>query len=298
MLSRIFPRVAVRAAGRSSARFLSNQSSQLALHEKYKEKLEKKAQALGVGSVDELKDKLRDEIEEKKKEFNALDPLKELDEYEQKQAEALKKKKKQNLAERGPIDKSKPHAPYKTLASFLDVEKAKELPEKELQFIWRARFQNKDRALHANLNATQFANLFANAFKNPNFILPLPKEGDSYEMHFVQWAFVGPYTTHCMLTSLAEYKLHKEYAKPHTTLMFHQELVDDTGIVLMNGQVEDDVPLSLDEAQLLVLNVQRFYGGLTDSSGSERKLALLKAFTEGRADFDMNKLIQEAASLD
>lgn len=64
-----------------------------------------------------------------------------------------------------------------------------------------------------------------------------------------------------MLTSLAEYKLHKEYAKPHTTLMFHQELVADTGIVLMNGRVEEDVPLSMDEAQLLLLNVQRFYGG-------------------------------------
>jgi len=97
---------------------------------------------------------------------------------------------------------------------------------------------------------------------------------------------------------LAEYKLHNEYAKPHTTLMFHQELVDETGLVLMNGQLEKDSLMTLDEAQLLVLNVQRFYGGLTESLGSARKLALLKAFTSGSEDFDMDKLIEEAASFD
>lgn len=298
MFSKYLPRIGVRAARSAVFRSYSSKASSISIEEKYQEKLAQKAKALGAESVDELKDKLKHEIEAKKKEFNALDPLKELDEYERQQAEALKKKKQQDSAQRGPIDASKPQAPYKTLSSFVDVEKVKLLPEKELQFIWRARFLNKERALHASLNATQFANLFANAYKNPNFILPLPKSGDGYEMHFVQWAFVGPYTTHCMLTSLAEYKLHKEYAKPHTTLMFHQELVDDFGLVLMNGQVEDDVPISLDEAQLLVLNVQRFYGGLTESTGSERKLALLKAFTLGSLDFDMSKLIEEAASLD
>lgn len=264
--------------------------------ERYQEKLQKKAQELGAASVDELKEKLKDEITQKKKEFNAVDPLKELEQYEREQAEKVKNNKANK--DRGAIDKSVPKAPYKTLGSYLDVEKVRALPEKEVEFLWRARFQNKERTLHAMLNATQFANIFANAFRNPNFILPLPKEGDGYEMHFVQWATVGPDTTHCMLTSLAEYKLHKEYAKPHTTLMFHQELVGDIGAVLMNGQVEKDAALTMDEAQLLVLNVQRFYGGLTESPGSKRKLALLNAFTKGDPDFDMSKLIEEAASFD
>lgn len=291
---RFLPRIAARSA--RSVRFLASKPS--STHELYIEKLQKKAEAMGLGSVEDLKHKLKDEIAEKKREFNALDPLKELDEYEQKQAEKLKQKKKSLAPDRGPIDRSEPQAPYKTLSSFVDVEKMTELPEKELQFIWKARFLNKEGAMHATLNATQFANIYANAFKNANFILPLPKHGQGYEMHFVQWAFVGPYTTHCMLTSLAEYKLHKEYAKPHTTLMFHQELVDDTGLVLMNGQLETDSLLTIDEAQLLVLNVQRFYGGLTESDGSARKLALLNAFTEGSDHFDMDKLIEEAASFD
>lgn len=265
--------------------------------QKYQEQLEKKARALGVGSVDELKEKLKDEIKEKKKEFNAMDPLKTLEEYEQKQAQTA-----QNGANNGevrkPIDKKTPTAPYKTLGSFVDVDKVKILPPKELEFVWRARFQTTERALHATVGAKQFATLFANAFRNPSFVLPLPRGDDGYEMHFVQWAFVGPDTTHCMLTTLAEYQLHKEYAKPHTTLMFHQELIEESELVLMNGQVESDVSLTLDEAQLLVLNVQRFYGGLTESEGSKRKVELLRDFTSGNPNFNMEKLIEEAASFD
>lgn len=276
-------------------RLFSSSLPRLNVLERYKEQLQKKAEELGVASVEELKATLKDEIQAKKKEFSAIDPLKELEQYERSQAEKVKAN---SAKDRGAFEDAKPSAPYKTLSSFLDVEKVKSLDAKAVEFLWRARFEGKEGAMSAVLNCTQFANMFANAFKNPNFILPLPKEGDGYEMHFVQWAFVGPQTAHCMLTSLAEYKLHKEYAKPHTTLIFHQELVPESGVVLMNGQLEKDVALSLQEAQLLVLNVQRFYGGMTDSESSERKLALLRAFTLGDSEFDMNKLIEEAASFD
>lgn len=266
---------------------------------KYQEKLDQKAKSLGLKDAAELQEKLKEDIELKKKEFNAVDPLKELEAYERKKAEEIQNNKdSKTIKVRSPIDKDAPVAPYKTLDSFIDVEKAKELPAKELQFIWRARFQNKEGNFHAALNSIQFAKMYANAFKNPSFILPLPKNEDGYEMHFVQWSFVGPKTTHCMLTTVAEYKLHKEYAKPHTTLMFHQDLADKTDLVLMNGQLEADVPLTMEEAQLLILNVQRFYGGLTDKEGSKRKLELLRDFTSGNPNFDMDKLINEAASLD
>lgn len=291
MLARTFLKYPARF---SSVRYITTKTQENPF-EKYKAQLEKKAQAHGVANVDELKAKLKDEIAEKKKEFNAMDPLKELEAYEKRQAAEVDR---DTTEIRSPIDKSVPKAPYKTLSSFIDVEKVKALPEKELEFIWRARFLGKEKALHATMKATQFASIFANAFKNPSFVLPLPRGDDGYEMHFVQWSFVGPNTTHCMLTTLAEYQLHKEYAKPHTTLMFHQELVDEAEIVLMNGQVEDDVALTPDEASLLVLNVQRFYGGLVESASSQRKLALLRAFTAGDSDFDMQKLIVEAASFD
>lgn len=269
--------------------------------DKYQEKLKQKAQNEGVSTIEELKAKYQEEIKEKKKEMNAIDPLKELEEYERQQAEQLKAQKRKQQEEggiRGGIDKNTPKLPYKTLSSYMAVDKIRELPMKELEFLWRARFQNKDRSLQAVLEGHQFATIFANAFKNPNFILPLPKGEDGYEMHFVQWSFVGGDTTHCMLTSLAEYQLHGEFAKPHTTLEFHQELLEEKEVVLMNGQVESDVPIAMDEAQLLVLNVQRFYGGLKDSEATKRKVALLRDFTSGNRNFDIQKLIEEAASFD
>lgn len=265
---------------------------------KYAEPLQKKAHDLGLGTVEELKEMLRSEISEKKKAMNSIDPLTKLKEYERKENEKLKQRKKTSSKIRDAIDSSHTQAPYKTLASYLDLEKVLVLPKSELQYIWRARFANQERSMYATLDAVQFAGMFSNAFKNPNFVLPLPKNGDGYEIHFVQWAFVGLHTTHCMLTSLAEYKLHGEYSKPHTTLMFHQELVEGTGLVLMNGRVEKDVPLSMDEAQLLLLNLQRFYGGMANSDGSQRKLKMLTAFGLGDESFDIQKLIDEAALMD
>ncbi|KAK6201601.1 ATP11 protein-domain-containing protein [Scheffersomyces amazonensis] len=266
------------------------------LVDKYKAKLEQKAKELGLNSIEQLKTTLKDDIEKAKKEFSAVDPLAELEEYEKRMA-AEEKGKSKTIKVRSPIDKETPPAPYKTLESYIDVNKVKELPRKEIELIWRARFQNKERTLHAVLNDLQFSNMYANAFKCPSFILPLPKDGDGYEMHFVQWSFVGPSTTHCMLTTVAEYKLHKEYAKPHTTLMFHQELTDK-GIVLMNGHCEQESSLTMDEAQLLVLNVQRFYGAQVEKGVAEKKLALLRSFTSGDESFNIEELVKEATTFE
>mgnify|MGYP001038508936 CR=1 FL=1 len=287
---------AVRLRSRVALRYASSNAEVLA---KYKQKLEMKAKNLGLESVEQLQEQLKDDIEKRKKEMNAADPLKELEEYEKRQQEELEKDRQNRITKvRSPIAKDAPKLPYKTLNSFVDIEKINELPRKELEFIWKARFQNNPRNLYAILTDLQFANMFANAFKNPSFILPLPKSEDGYEMHFVQWSFVGPSTTHCMLTTVAEYKLHKEYAKPHTTLMFHQELAGTKGMVLMNGQVEKEASLTMDEAQLLVLNVQRFYGGIGDPEKVKAKLQILREFTQGKADFDMQKLIDEATSFE
>jgi ATP synthase F1 complex assembly factor 1 len=263
----------------------------------YKAKLNLKAKELGVQNIDELKIKLKDELEEKKKTFNQMDPLKELEEYEKRQSAEFENAKSKVIKVRSPIDKEAPKVPYKTMSSYVDVDKMRELPRKEIEFLWKARFISKDRNLHAVVQDVQFANIYANAFKNPSFILPLPKNNEGYEMHFVQWSFVGPHTTHCMLTTVAEYKLHKEYAKPHTTLMFHQELRDQ-GVVLMNGQVETESALSMDEALLLVMNVQRFYGDIGNPENSRRKYELLKAFTVGDDLFDMDELIKEATTFE
>lgn len=289
----ITPRLITRTT-LSSVRWNSTKAELL---KRYQDKLKAKAQALGYKSVDELNESLKDEIETRKKELNAIDPLKDLKGFEEEQAEKMQKNiKDHQIKIRNPVEKDAPVVPYKTLNSYLDLEKIKALSNKEIEFLWRARFAKDDRSMVGLLTGLQFSQMYAMAFKFRTFVLPLPKESGGYEMHFVQWAFVGPQTTHCMLTTLAEYKLHKEYAKPHTTLSFHQELAESKDVVFMNAHVEQDVNLTLEEAHLLVLNIQRFYGAM--KTVSQSKLDLLSAFNSGNEEFNMEKLIEEATAFE
>lgn len=264
----------------------------------YQEKLQKKAALLGVDTVHELKERLKPDIEATKARLNKIDPIKELEQYAQRQQQESRDDASTTTKIRLPIPKDAKTTPYKTLSSFVDVGKLAQLPRKELELIWKARFANVDRAMSAVLDATQFSKIYATAFKNPSFILPVPKGPDGYEMHFVQWSFVGPNTTYCLLTTVAEYKLHKEYAKPHTTLMFHQELAQPNAVVLMNGIVEEESSLTMEEAHLLVLNVQRFYSGLNDTEASQLRAHLLQQFSKGDADFDMKTLVQLSTTVE
>ncbi|CCH44463.1 hypothetical protein BN7_4027 [Wickerhamomyces ciferrii] len=253
---------------------------------------------LGASNVDELKEKLKDELEKTRKELNKIDPLKELEEYERKQAiEAQEKKAHENKLRKG-RDPTAPEKPYKTLSSFVDVEKISELPLKELEYIWRARFAKHDNALISLVPGEVFDKLYKNARENPTFVLPLPREGEGFDLHYIQWQFVGPNTVHCMFTTLMEFKVHKEFARPHTSIIFHTELKDDKDVVLMNGTVEKDAAVKLPESQLLLLNVQRFYGVLAETEASKRRLQLLKDFTSGSSNFTVEALLAEAQSLE
>ncbi|KAH3898686.1 related to Protein ATP11, mitochondrial [Saccharomycodes ludwigii] len=293
----------------------ANYSSK-AIESRYQDKLLQIAKEKGFDSIQELKEHLKEELEEKKKELNKIDPLKELEEYQTKMIEQNPK----HFANknRGPIDASKPQQPFKTLDSFLNVAKIKELSQQEIEYLWRARWSNKENVLSAVVPVDTYNRLIKNAKENPSFVLPLPrtlplednksengkvdneKKADTpFELHYVQWAFPGPNTTHCMLTSLAEYKLHKEFSRPHTTLAFHSELAQDKNIVLMNGQVEKDSNISLQDAQLLLLNIQRFYGAMGESTPiSKKRVQLLRDFTKGSPDFNVELLISLSQSME
>lgn len=260
------------------------------IFEKYSKKLQQKAKELGV-PVEELKLKFQDEIEKVRTQLGGVDPTDELHELLKKQDE--EKKSDGTIKIRGKRDPDAPKLPYKVLDDFIDVEKARELPREDIIKIWNARFLSNDRALHAVLNHLQFADLYVNAFKYQQFLLPVPKPlQDGYELQYVQWQFVGAETINCMFTTLAEYKLHGEYATPHTTLTFHLELAGDKDLVLMNGYVDKESGITMDEAHLLIVNLQRFYSGKYPE-----KTKLLKEFNEGDANFNIDELIQQATSV-
>lgn len=266
------------------------------IFKKYSQQLQKKAQELGI-PLNELRIKFQDKIEKVKLELGGIDPTEELKQF----FEHEKQKKQQNQNDnddgtikiRGIKDRNAPKLPYKVLDNYINLSKAKELPRDDIIKIWTARFINNDRALHAILTHLQFAQLYTNAFKYPQFVLPLPKpQQDGYELEFVQWQFVGPNTINCMFTTLAEYKLHGEYASPHTTLTFHLELAQDKDLVLMNGFNNKESGISMDEAHLLVVMLQRFYSGK-----NPQMTQLLHEFNKGNAEFDIDALIKQATSV-
>ncbi|CCG25175.1 Atp11 protein [Candida orthopsilosis Co 90-125] len=285
----------LKKSAQESAKSLAKQFSQektinAQVLNKYKKQLEQKAKDLGVSDLNELKEKFKDKIEKTKIELGAEDPLKQVLEWEKQQKEKSTDGSVINVRK---IDEKKEKLPFKVLNDFIDVDKAKGLPVDDIKMIWKHRFLNKERALHATLDNRQFANIYANAYRYPNFVLPLPKpHNDGYELEFVQWAFVGPNTIHCMFTTLAEYKLNKEFSRPHTTLIFHQEFSQDKDLVLMNGVSEKEGGLSMDEAQLLAVNLQRFYSGKFP-----QMTKLLKEFNEGSPEFNVEELIKEATSV-
>lgn len=279
--------------------------------EKYRSKLEQKAQEKGLNTADELKEHLKSEIDDLKMSMNKIDPLKELEDYEN--AMKFNKSMSQPKAKGtlDPIDPNAPTAPFKTLDSFVNTDKLLELGSTEIEYLWRARFQSDETALVASIPSATYQKMYKLARKNPSFVIPLPKadaqlEGEPIdensipmEIHYIQWNFVGPYTTHCMITSLMEYKLHNEYARPHTTIAFHQELEKKKGIVLMKGQVEKDAPITTAESQLLLLNLQRFYGALgTESPIAQERIKLLQSFNDGSNNFSMEKCIELSQSLE
>lgn len=241
---------------------------------------------------------MKDEIEAKKKELDKYDPLNLLEKH--KKAVADKEAGKEPTAPRSPYEKAAIDAAkggdIKELGSFVDPDKLLLHNQKEIEMIWKARFANKERAICGTLDGVTFSELYRNARQFPTFVLPLPHEDQGVELHYVQWNFVGPFTVHCLLTSLAEYKLHQEFARPHTTLIFHTDLLASKQIVLMNGSVEKDSPVTRDEAVLLALNLQRFYGATV--SKAAHKLRLLHAFNTGSEEFSVDSLIDEAERID
>lgn len=265
------------------------------IYEKYKEKLEKRARDQNKT----IEDLLKETKEHKKPEI--YDPLRLVEKAHQKQA----KKTEQPEAEDSIAQEEPKPSPGKTesgaskqnLDSFIDVDKLKLHDTKQIELIWKARFVDKTNDFCGSLNADTFSRLYVNARRYPTFVLPLPHEKEGVELHYVQWSFTEAETIHCLITSLAEYKLHGEFASPHTTILIHTDLLASKGLALMNAIVQTNkVPLH--DAVLLALNLQRFYTAKGDSSHSVAKLQLLKEFNTGDANFSVDKLIEAAETLD
>jgi ATP synthase F1 complex assembly factor 1 len=192
-----------------------------------------------------------------------------------------------------PVEK-KSNPGIKTLASYLDLKKTRELPEKELEAIWRLRHAHDAQSLCAVIPLDVYKTIENNAKKHPHFILPLPKEGQGAEIHFLQWTFPAENTVTCIFTHLAEYKLRGEFSQPHTTITHHLELAQDKQVVMLQGQVVEGRGVSVDEAKWLVMCLQKFYGV---GEGNHQRKRLLEMFGKGDPGFKVEELVDEAEKI-
>jgi ATP synthase mitochondrial F1 complex assembly factor 1 len=198
-------------------------------------------------------------------------------------------------APRLPTEEIKATPPgIKTLSSFLDIPKTLTLPNKEIETIWRLRHANSPNSLCATIPLPVYQTIEATAKKHPHFILPLPKEGQGAEIHFLQWTFPAPNTVAVLFTHLAEYKMRGEFSQPHTTITHHLELAEPKGLVLLQGQVMEGRGVSVDEAKWLVMCLQKFYG--VGGEKNERK-RLLEMFGKGDEQFKLEELVEEAEKI-
>jgi ATP synthase F1 complex assembly factor 1 len=185
-------------------------------------------------------------------------------------------------------------AGIRTLGSFIDVQKTKELPQKEVEYIWRLRHASSPNSLCAVMSTETYTQIAHTARKHPQFVLPLPKEGQGAEIHFLQWTFPSPTTCTVLFTALAQFKLHGEFAQPHTTVTHHLDLANDKGLVLLEGSVIDDKHISVVEAQWLLMCLQKFYGQAADHT-LRRKL--MEQFSQGDSSFKIQELLEEAEKI-
>ena len=182
----------------------------------------------------------------------------------------------------------------RTLSSYLDLDKTMDLPQKEIEAIWRLRHVNDAQSLCATIPLSVYQTIEATAKTHPRFILPLPKEGQGAEIHFLQWTFPAENCVTVLFTHLAEYKLRGEFSQPHTTITHHLELAKDKGLVLLHGQVVEGRGVSVDEAKWLVMCLQKFYG--LGRENNERR-RLLELFGKGDASFKIEDLVEEAEKI-
>lgn len=278
-------------------RFLATAEQPRAVIERYRAKLDQKAKEAGVKSIDELKEAYSDKITEVRRKDAAEDPFAALHAGTPPPGAAPQ----DGTAAPSPTASAAKSASsgtpaVKPLSSLLDLDKAKDLPEKELTAIWRLRHANAPLTLCATIPATTYSAMESAARRAPQFVLPVPHPEQGAEIHFIEWTFDPETKTSTVLfTQLAEYKARGEFAQPHTSVTHHTDLAGGPAeLVLMQGQLVEGRGARLEDSRFLVLLLQKFYGAW--GQGGEAK-NLLDWFAAGDSRFTVEKLLEEAERL-
>ncbi|KAI5476444.1 hypothetical protein MNV49_007757 [Pseudohyphozyma bogoriensis] len=287
-----------------------------AFEDKYKDVLEEKARREGV-SVDELKERAKPKV--KVNERVEVPKAKVVEEVTGEAGQGKEKKEANAKAQAaaaasGGCGGSKD--PIKPLGSILDLSKVATLNTQTVSALWTTYHQSKS-YLSATIPTETYNRMSAVAKKYPMFVLPLAREppagspegeNGAVEMHLLQWAFLPPPSTvlepvpspsTVLFTPLAEYQARQAYAQPYLILTHYTDLSLSHNVVLMRGEITENVALNAVDAQVLGLRLQQFYNqsGALEGKDKERK-ELLETFHERPQEFDLERLIKIAWEID
>lgn len=301
-------------------RFLATTQASRTVLEKYREKLDAKARQEGHKDIDELKKAYSDKIHKvrtKDASIPGIPPLAQPAPTDDAAPAPAPAPAAAAAKAPGPITpeaaalhahETDPATAYpsksgvKPLSAILDLPKARALPIPELTAIWRLRHAHSPQNLCAVIPHHTYSQMEELARQHPQFVLPVPHPEQGAEIHFLQWTFDPSTSTSTVLfTQLAEFKNRGEFATPHTTITHHLDMAAEKKVVLMQGQLMPDRGVKPEDAQWLVLCLQRFYGGW-DGEGvepisqerAEERRRLLEWFGKGDSRFSVEKLLEES----
>lgn len=296
-------------------RFLATTQQPRSVIEKYRQKLENKAKEEGLPDIDALKQAYKEKIERLRKETDDATKLPGPPAPATPAAAAEAGAAKSNATttttttteaasqtpKKAGSSGSGSGSGIKPLSEILDMDKARELPIKELSAIWRLRYANNTHSLCAVIPSETYSAMDTLARSRPQFVLPVPHPEQGAEIHFLQWTWDAATATSTVLfTQLAEYKNRGEFAQPHTTVTHYMDFSADKGVVLMQGQIMEDRGVTPENAQWLLMCLQRFYGGWDGTGGEQgqqranERRNLLDWFARGDQRFSVEKLMEEA----
>lgn len=304
-------------------RFVTQQASARII-DRYKEKLDEKVRKEGLKDVNQLKEVYKDKIQHLRNQASpaANAPRKSVQQHQPQPSSSdspwpTPPAPPQPQAAQKQSSSSKP---YKTLSSYIDIEKTRSLPHKEIEAIWRLRHAENTQSLCAAIPTNVWSSIHSTARRHPQFILPgLPRkaiEGEAAAdspvpegapIHFLQWTFPGPDTVTVLFTHLAEYKIRGEHAQPHTILTHHLELSQSNGLVLSQGAVVPGRGVSIEEGKWLILCMQKFYNTQSiqeiESTSNDTEVGkdlrkarrkLIEQFNAGDTSFNIEELLDQA----
>ncbi|CEI95763.1 hypothetical protein G6F70_007205 [Rhizopus microsporus] len=239
---------------------------------KYYSKLKKVAQQKGL-TVRELKENTLAQKKKHKPQINYA------------AVQTVPEQKKKNVNQQEASSKYESSAP--TLDKVVKLDLLLKEDPGSISEIWTRYHANKD-CISAVIPGSIYNRMYEISKKYPMFILPMPREV-GLEFFFLQFQ-----SHQCYFTSLLEYKTKGEKARPFLTITHFPELLEEKGIVLMKGEINDNPKrmLSTSNAQFLAFALQRFY-----ATDDQRKLKLVEQFNDSPQTFDYHDLLDEIDSI-